>query len=79
VEDQPVVEAVGSELAEVLDRLRRVLVEELDRDLPGAGVKGRGGDGGNPIGTPATLLAWRGDAVLNVDGSATVGSGSCCG
>ena len=30
VEDQPVVEAVAGELAEVLDRLRRVVVEELD-------------------------------------------------
>ena len=30
VEDQPVVEAVGGELAEVLDRLRRVLVVQLD-------------------------------------------------
>jgi len=30
VKDQPVVEAILSELSEVLDGLRRVLVEELD-------------------------------------------------
>ena len=41
VEDQAVVEAVGGELAEVLDRLRGVVVVELDDDRPGAGVEGR--------------------------------------
>ena len=39
VEGEPVVEPVAGELAEVLDRLRRVVVEELDRDRAGIGVK----------------------------------------
>src|SRR5437870_13369189 len=34
VEDQPVVEAVAGELAEVADRLRRVVVEQLQADRP---------------------------------------------
>jgi hypothetical protein len=41
VEDQVVVEAVGGELAEVLDRLRGVGVVQLEHDLPGIGVKRR--------------------------------------
>ena len=41
MEDQFVVEAVAGELAEVLDRLRRVLVVQLDDDRPGIGVEGR--------------------------------------
>ena len=41
VEGQPVVEAVARELAEVLDGLRRVLVEEADGDRAGVGVQGR--------------------------------------
>ena len=48
VEDEPVVEALAGELAEVLDGLRRVLVEELDGDRPGVGVEGRLGHGGEP-------------------------------
>ena len=40
VEDQLVVEPVGRELAEVLDRLRRVVVVQLEHDRSGAGVKG---------------------------------------
>src|SRR3954454_9632766 len=42
VEADAVVEAVGRELAEVLDRLRRVVVEELDLDRSVVGVQ-RGG------------------------------------
>jgi hypothetical protein len=34
-----VVEAVGGELAEVLDRLRRVLVVQLEHDRAGVGVR----------------------------------------
>jgi hypothetical protein len=41
MEDQPVVKAVGGELAEVLDRLRSVVVEQLDGHRPGAGVEDR--------------------------------------
>ena len=40
VEGQPVVETIAGELAKVLNRLRRVLVEELNRDGAGVGVKG---------------------------------------
>ncbi len=40
VEDQGVVEAVGGELAEVLDRLRGVVVVQLDDDRASAGVEG---------------------------------------
>jgi hypothetical protein len=39
VEREPVVEAVGRQLAEVLDRLGRVGVEELDLDGPVVGVR----------------------------------------
>ncbi len=38
VEDDPVVEAVGGQLAEVRDRLRRVVVEQLERDRAVGGV-----------------------------------------
>jgi hypothetical protein len=41
MEREAVVEAVGGQLAEVLDRLGRVLVEELDGDRPGVGVEDR--------------------------------------
>jgi hypothetical protein len=40
VEDQFVVELLSREFAEVLDRLRRVLIVQLEHDRPGAGVKG---------------------------------------
>ena len=38
---EAVVEAVAGELAEVLDRLRGVLVVQLDDDRPGVGMEGR--------------------------------------
>src|SRR5918994_116372 len=41
VEDEPVVEAVARQLLEVLDRLRRVRVEQLDLDRPVVGVHRR--------------------------------------
>src|SRR6185437_2335632 len=41
VEDEAVVEAVAGELAEVLDRLRRILVEEANRYRAGVGLQGR--------------------------------------
>src|SRR5262249_8936154 len=41
VEDHAVVEAVARELAEVLDGLRGVLVEQLERDRPVVGVHRR--------------------------------------
>ena len=40
VEAEVVVEALGGELAEVLDRLRRILVVELELDRAGIGVHG---------------------------------------
>src|SRR3712207_9064223 len=43
VEGQAVVEAVAGELAEVLDRLGGVLVEQLDLDGAVAGVQGGSG------------------------------------
>jgi hypothetical protein len=42
VEDELVVEAVGGELAEVLDRLGRGVLEQLELDRPMVGVQ-RGG------------------------------------
>jgi hypothetical protein len=45
MEDEPVVEAVAGELAEVLDGLRRVVVEELDRDRACVGLESCLGDG----------------------------------
>src|SRR5207245_9798136 len=42
VEDDAVVEAVGSELPKVLDRLRRVLIEELQLDRAVVGLHRRG-------------------------------------
>src|SRR5919206_89106 len=41
VEDQPVVEAVAGELAEVVDGLRGVRIEQLERDLAVVGGHGR--------------------------------------
>src|SRR4051812_4479068 len=43
VEDDAVVEVVAGKLPEVLDRLRRVLVEELERDVAVVGVHDCGG------------------------------------
>jgi hypothetical protein len=40
VEDQPVVEAIARELAEVLDRLGGVVIEEADGDRAGIRVEG---------------------------------------
>jgi hypothetical protein len=45
VEGEAVVEAFARELAEVLDGLGRILVEELDVDLPGGRVQGGAGHG----------------------------------
>ena len=41
VEDEAVVEALAGKLGEVLDRLRRIVREELELDCSFAGVKGR--------------------------------------
>ena len=49
VEGEAVVEAVGGELREVLDGLRRILVEELDRDVAFAGLHRRDGHAGGPF------------------------------
>ena len=61
VEDEPVVEAVGGELAEVLDRLRRVVVVQLDDDRPGVGLKRRLRHGAKPYRRP---IASRGESHL---------------
>jgi hypothetical protein len=43
VEDEPVVEALAGEPLEVGDGLRRVLVEELERDVALGGAQDGGG------------------------------------
>ena len=62
VEDQPVVEAVAGELAEVLDRLWRVVVVQLEHDRPGAGVEGRLRHRLHPTDRPLTRTVTGGEA-----------------
>src|SRR5439155_21245556 len=57
VEDDAVVEPVARELEEVLDGLRRLLVEELDCDRAVVGVQGRVGHLANPL-SASSAAAW---------------------
>ena len=62
VEGEPVVEALGGELAEVLDRLGRVLVEQLEDDRALGGVHRGGGHRCAPLlgsWSARRIAAWR--------------------
>src|SRR5436190_7277227 len=57
VEDHAVVEAVAGELAEVLDGLGRVVIEELNRDRAVIGVQGCVAHLGSPL-SASSAAAW---------------------